>query len=135
MWKVLAHSDIKADDPTFLIMVAVRTIEVLTAEIPKQLVTREAILTQLSDQINEQLKDFEQITNEITLSSRTLERKLKAQLPKISRNSTPKLKELAVAVAIAFLAGGIFFRPLVRVTRSASCERVPILCLDSETLE
>ena len=134
VWQILAQTEVTPDDPMFLIMIAVGSIEALVSTVPETLARREKILTDVAENLQGQLADFQQTANDIVSISGTLEAKLKAKLPRMAERSTRQVKELLLSGAIAFLAGILFGTPLLNLSLKAACHPLPALCSEEEAL-
>lgn len=120
--EIVARTEVDEDDPLFLIMVSLSSIQVGVTDIPDQLKHLIRLFELSVADTKSQFEGFEHTAHEIVQASSFLERRLKTQIPKINQQRARNLKELAFSVAIAFLAGIIFGRPLLGAIKAVSCE-------------
>ncbi|NEQ53832.1 MAG: hypothetical protein F6K11_27495 [Leptolyngbya sp. SIO3F4] len=85
-------------------------------------------ITKVKQLIDQKTVRLETLVETFVESASTLDNRLKGQVPRSLRNSGLMIRELAVATLIAFLAGGLFFRPLVNFAVSKLCTNVPKVC-------
>lgn len=101
-------------------------------EIPKALKRREDNLSRLAEVLESQNESLIEEADRIASVSNTLERKLKAQVPRISKRSTATVKELLTIALIAFIGGLVFGQPLLKIGMSKLCQQTSSLCQQQE---
>lgn len=128
VWEILAKTKIPPDDPIFLVLVAMGTIEASIVDIPRTLERREEVLSRIAQVLEEQGDDLERVANDIVKVSQKLnsdlERMVKVKLPQ-TRAVQPKLKELILVGAIGLLFGTIFGRPVVDLAQCQISQNCP----------
>ena len=85
-------------------------------------------ITKVKQLIDQKTMRLETLVETFVESASTLDNRLKGQVPRSLRNSGLMIRELVIATLIAFLAGGLFFRPLVNLAASKLCANVPKVC-------
>ena len=121
----MAELGIQKDDPLFLILISMDCYYDLIDGIGKTLHDERELL-------ESKVTTLSTTTDRFVESAKTLDCRLKAQVPRSFSNSGLLVRELAVAVAIAFVAGGVLLKPLLRTSLSLTCEHLPTLCEVSE---
>ena len=128
IWQIVAKTKIDEDDPIFLIMVAMATVENAVVKIPEQLERRESKLQELNLTLTDRIEDFESVANDIVSSAACLDKRLKTRTPGLfsKRGDWLTQKRLASAVCIAFLAGTLFGQLAIKAISSIACESASI---------
>jgi hypothetical protein len=106
VWEIVAKTGIAEDDPMFIAMVAMGSIEAAVVEIPKALSLQEERLAGTVDTLTEKIGELREFTLGLAATSKNLDKKLKTRLPRASRNSGLLAREL---LGVALL-GGLYHR-------------------------
>lgn len=129
MWEIIAKTGISEDDPMFLAMLAMGSIETAVKDIPKAVALQEERLSETVSLLNDKVGELKEYTLGLSSTSKNLEKKLKARLPRASRNSGLLARELIGVALLGVLAGTLFGRPFLKGTAAQICTRFPEICL------
>ena len=116
----------------FLAMLAMGSIEAAVEDIPKKVALQEERLSETVSLLNDKIGELKEYTLGLSSTSKNLEKKLKARLPRGSRNSGLLARELIGVALLGVLAGTLFGRPFLRGTANQICTRFPEVCLSKE---
>jgi len=124
----VAKTEISEDDPLFLVMVAMGSMEAAVVEVPKVLGLQAEQFSETVGKLTDTVRELEEYTKGLAATSRNLDRKLKAKLPLASRNSGLLARELMGVALVSLLAGTLFGRDMVGVAVAEFCVRFPEVC-------
>lgn len=129
MWEIVAKTGIAEDDPMFIAMVAMGSIEAAVVEIPKAVSLHEERLSETVDTLTEKIGELKDYTHGLTALSKNLDKKLKARLPRASRNSGLLARELIGVALMGMLVGTLFGRSALSFAVAEICVRFPEACV------
>ena len=135
VWEIVAKTGIAEDDPMFIAMVAMGSIEAAVVEIPKTVSLQEERLSETVDTLTEKIEELREYTLGLTALSKNLDKRLKMRLPRASRNSGLLARELIGVALMGLLTGTLFGRPLLSFVGSEICERFPEICVFEQGAE
>lgn len=113
------------NDPLILFLHTFADYQELAADLLNEIKAERQVVAQKSDKLHRD-------TDRFLEAAETLNCRLKERIPRAVRDSGLLVKELATATLIAFLAGGLFFRPLVSAVVSITCDAFPAICEGEE---
>lgn len=117
----MAQTGIQHDDPMFLVMISLDNYYALVEDALKSIKAERELIASKTVRL-------EGLVDTFVEKATTLDCRLKGQIPRSFSNSGLLIKELTVAILVAFLAGGFFFRPLLGLGLSFTCHNFPRMC-------
>lgn len=135
VWEIVAKTGIAEDDPMFIAMVAMGSIEAAVVDIPKAVSLQEERLSETVDTLTEKIGELREYTLGLTALSKNLDKRLKMRLPRASRNSGLLARELIGVALMGLLTGTLFGRPLLSLVGGEICERFPEVCVFEQGAE
>jgi hypothetical protein len=122
--RVIMRAEIDPDDPLFLVILALGSVEVMLHELPATLERREAKLNHLVEALEAQYERFRVAADDVTTVIHDSESRIKKlitlKLPG-DGNRIQSIAKIAGLGAIAFALGILLSQPIIRLSSSVLC--------------